>query len=334
MSLKVVVIYNQPPEKSYANAVEEKSVQAIMESAKAVHNALVDLDYSVEMIPLVPPLGLVAERLSMVQTDVVFNLFEGFEDWPESESAVADIMSELGLQYTGCTSTTLLLALHKARSKALIESAKIDTPKYQILNPQTLSHFSLSYPCIVKPFAQDASLGISKNSVIYDHAALKEKVGEISQHFGGRAMVEEYVDGREFNITILGNVELTRLPISEIDYTLPPDVPRILTYSAKWDPESLYFQNTNAVCPAHIDTGLKARIEDTATQLFHIFRCTGYARIDFRLGTEGSLKTLELNPNPDISQNSGAALQARMAGMSYSQFIEKILFLALETTGS
>jgi D-alanine-D-alanine ligase len=145
------------------------------------------------------------------------------------------------------------------------------------------------------------------------------------------------VEGREFNITILGNKDLIRLPISEIEYTLPPEVPKILTLSAKWDPESIYFQNTNPVCPAHIDSGLKERIEDTAIKLFNIFDCTGYARVagyarvDFRLDTEGKLNTLELNPNPDISPNSGAALQARVADMPYGKFLEKILLLALET---
>jgi len=326
---KVVIIYNQPAQKSYTNTAETKSVEAIVESAEIVYSALLDLGYPVEMTPLAPPLEAAAKQLSKLKTDVVFNLFEGFDDWPESESAIANILSENGLRFTGCTGPSLSLALDKVRSKALMESAQIDTPKYQVLDPQMLSHFNLSYPCIVKPFAQDASLGISEDSVTYDNAALKLKVTEISHRFGGKAMVEEYVDGREFNITILGNKELIKLPVSEIEYTLPTDVPKILTLSAKWNPESIYFQNTNPVCPANIDTELKTRIEDAATQLFHIFDCTGYARVDFRLDAQGRLFTLELNPNPDISPNSGAALQARVAGIPYNQFIEKILFLAL-----
>lgn len=331
MAPKVVIIYNQPVQQSYTNTAEAKSAKAITESAEAVSSALIDLGYPVELTPLGPPLESVADKLNKLQADVVFNLFEGFDDWPESESAIADILSENGLRYTGCTGSTLLLALDKVRSKALMEVSQIDSPKYQVLNPQILSHFNLSYPCIVKPIAQDASLGISEDSVIFDNIALEIKVTEISHRFGGKAMVEEYVEGREFNITILGNKELTILPISEIEYTLPPDVPKILTLSAKWDPESLYFQNTNPVCPAHIDNGLKECIEDNAIKLFRIFDCTGYARVDFRLDTEGKLNALELNPNPDISPNSGAALQARVADIPYGKFLEKILLLALET---
>jgi len=330
MAPKIVIIYNQPVQKSYTNTAEAKSVKAITESAEAVRSALADLGYPVELISLAPPLASVADKLRKLQANVVFNLFEGFDDWPESESAVADILSETGLQYTGCTGQTLSLALDKIRSKVLMEAAQINTPKYQVLDPKILSCFNLSYPCIVKPLAQDASLGISEDSVVSNNTALEIKVTEISNRFGGKAMVEEYVEGREFNITILGNKELTKLPISEIEYTLPPNVPRILTLSAKWDPESIYFQNTNPVCPARIDNKLNALIEDTATKLFCVFNCIGYARVDFRLDTEGRLNALELNPNPDISPNSGAALQARIAGMTYSQFIEKILLLALE----
>jgi D-alanine-D-alanine ligase len=313
MAPKVVIIYNQPVQQSYTNTAEAKSAKAITESAEAVSSALIDLGYPVELTPLGPPLESVADKLNKLQADVVFNLFEGFDDWPESESAIADILSENGLRYTGCTGSTLLLALDKVRSKALMEVSQIDSPKYQVLNPQILSQ------------------GISEDSVIFDNIALEIKVTEISHRFGGKAMVEEYAEGREFNITILGNKELTILPISEIEYTLPPDVPKILTLSAKWDPESLYFQNTNPVCPAHVDNGLKECIEDTAIKLFRIFDCTGYARVDFRLDTEGKLNALELNPNPDISPNSGAALQARVADIPYGKFLEKILLLALET---
>ena len=331
MPPKVAIIYNQPCRPSYATTVEEKSAQAIVESAEVTRSALLEMGYPVEMVPLVPPLEQVSDRLSGLQADVVFNLFEGFEDWPETEAAVADIMAELGLRYTGCTGATLSLALDKARSKALMESAEIETPKCQVLSPRTLSRLRLPYPCIVKPYAQDASLGISEDSVVHDYAALGEKVREISKRFGGRALVEEYVDGREFNITVVGTTEPIPLPISEIDYSLPPDAPRILTFAAKWDTESLYFRCTNAVCPAEIDAVLRAHIEDTALRLFRLFDCTGYARVDFRLDNEGRLKVLELNPNPDISPNSGAALQARVAGMSYSQLIGNILLLALET---
>jgi len=331
MPPRVAIIYNQPTRLSYATSAEEKSAQAIAESAEAVRRAFLELSYPVEMVPLLPPLEQVPDRLSSLQADVVFNLFEGFEDWPETEAAVADIMTELGLRYTGCSGATLSLALDKARSKTLMESAEIDTPKCQVLSPRTLSKLRLAYPCIVKPYAQDASLGISEDSVVYNYAALGGKVREISKLFGGRVVVEEYVDGREFNITVLGGSEPTPLPISEINYSLPPDVPRILTFAAKWDPNSLYFKGTSAVCPADIDPALRAHIEDTAVRLFRLFDCTGYARVDFRLDNEGHLKALEMNPNPDISPNSGAALQASAAGLSYARFIENILLMAMET---
>jgi D-alanine-D-alanine ligase len=141
--------------------------------------------------------------------------------------------------------------------------------------------------------------------------------------------VEEFVDGREFNITVLGTNEPKAMPVSEIVYSLPPETPRILSFSAKWDPQSIYFERTKAVCPAEIDLELREHIVQTALLTFRLLGSRGYARVDFRLDTEGHLKVIEINPNPDISPDAGAALQARAAGMTYNQFIEQIVHLAV-----
>jgi D-alanine-D-alanine ligase len=327
---RIALIYNEPVPDHDRAVGEYNAVLAILNGVAAVHQALAESGYPVVRLPLLPPLETVRERLENIEADLVFNLFEGFDGHPEAEAIVTDFLSELGLIYTGCPGAALSLALDKVKAKTRMEAAGISTPRFQLLSPETLSVFHLNYPCIVKPCGEDASHGISEESVVHDFASLEKQVIMVSQRFKGRALVEEFVDGREFNVTVFGNTEPKTLPISEIVYSVPLGMPRILTFSAKWEPQSIYFEHTKAVCPAEISTKLQEHIAATALFAFRLLGCRGYARVDFRLDTKGKLKVLEVNPNPDISPDSGAALQARAAGMTYTQFIETIALLALE----
>jgi D-alanine-D-alanine ligase len=327
---RIAIIYNTPNPDLYSTTVEKKASLAILGGVDAVHQALLESGYSVACLPLLPPLESARESLKCLKADLVFNLFEGFDGCPETESTVANLLSELRLTYTGCPGSALSLGLDKVKTKARLAAIGIDTPRYQLLGPKTVSLFHLNYPCIVKPCAEDGSNGISEESVVHDFASLERQVTTVSKCFGRKALVEEFVDGREFNITVLGANEPKALPASEIVYSLPPEIPRILSFPAKWDPQSIYFERTKAVCPAEIDTELRERIIQTALIAFRLLGSRGYARIDFRLDTKGQLKVIELNPNPDISPDAGAALQAQAAGMTYNQFIEQIVQLALE----
>ena len=329
MCQRIAIVYNAPNPDFHGTHVEEKASLAILDGVEAVHKALTESGYSVVCIPLLPPIESAKENLKCLEADIVFNLFEGFNSRPETEATVANFLSELGLTYTGCPGNALSLGLDKVKTKAHLEAMGIDTPRYQLLGPETVSLFHLNYPCIVKPYADDGSSGISEESVVHDFASLERQVTKVSNSFGKRALVEEFVDGREFNITVLGTNEPKALPASEIVYSLPPGMPRILSFSAKWDPQSICFERTKAVCPAEIDTELRDRIVQTALLAFRLLGSRGYARIDFRLDNEEQLKVIEVNPNPDISPDAGAALQAQAAGMNYNQFIEQIVQLAI-----
>jgi len=329
---RIAIIYNTPNPDLYRTNVERKASLAILDGVDAAHQALTESGYHVARLPLLPPLESARDSLKGLEADLVFNLFEGFDGYPETEAAVVNFLSEQGLTYTGCSGTALSLGLDKTKAKARLAAIGVDTPKYQLLGPKTISLFHMNYPCIVKPYAEDGSNGISEESVVYDFASLEKQVAEISKHFGRRALVEEFVDGREFNITVLGTSEPRALPISEIVYSLPSEMPRILTFAAKWDPQSVYFEHTKAVCPAEIGTELREHIAQTALLAFRLLGSHGYARVDFRLDVKDQLKVIEVNPNPDISPDAGAALQAQAAGMTYNQFIEQIVQLAIERT--
>lgn len=330
MCARIAVVYNKPEVSRYSSMGEESAVFGVLESVQAVSQALMKLGYTTDLLPLSPPIERIKTEISGSNTDLLFNLFEGFGGFPETEALVPEIAEELKIPYTGCQASGLRLALDKAKSKALLTFAGIRTPPYQVLTMDTISEFNLKYPCIVKPRGEDASHGLSEMSVVSNFVDLKRQVSAVSCSYGGDALVEEFVDGREFNSTVLGNTEYTALPPSEIIYTLPDGLPRLLTFSSKWEVDSLYCQNTQVACPALISPDEKNAISQTVSQVYRLFNCKGYARVDMRLDKTGNLNVIELNPNPDLSPTTGAARQAEAVGMTYTEFIHKIVQLAFE----
>ncbi|MBI4186634.1 MAG: ATP-grasp domain-containing protein [Chloroflexi bacterium] len=331
---RIAIAYNQPHSSRYDALGEEKAVLSVLQSVDAVHQSLVELGYEVTLAPLVPPAGEAGSKLRSLDVDLVFNLFEGFCGQADTEALVPETLAELGIPCTGCPAAVLRLALDKARVKTMLQAAGFRTPDFQLLSPATVHQFHLSYPCIVKPCSEDASHGLSPESLVNDFLALERQVKAISASYGGEALVERFIDGREFNATALGDASGTVLPISEIVYSLPPGMPRILTFAAKWESGSLYFEGTRAVCPAEVGAEEREQVAAAALGVFRLLGCCGYARVDMRLDQEGRLNILEMNPNPDISPGNGAARQAEATGMTYTQFIEKILLLAGEGNSS
>jgi D-alanine-D-alanine ligase len=334
MRARVAIVYNKPSHSRYDAVGEGKAVLGVLEAVEAVHRALLELDFEVVRVPLVSPLRRAESKLRKLNTDFVFNLFEGFCGYPETEAALPEILSEMGIPCTGCPASVLRLGLDKAKVKVILKYAGIRTPDFQLLNPEILNWFRLHYPCIVKPRCEDASHGLSPGSVVNDSASLERQVGLVSNSYGGGALVEEFIDGREFNATILGDPECSVLPVSEIVYSLPSGMPRILTFASKWEPDSPYFEGTKAICPAEVEAEERERIAETAVAAFRIIGGKGYARVDMRMNHEGRVNVIEVNPNPDIAPGSGAVRQAKAAGMTYTQFIEKIVQLALYGNGN
>jgi D-alanine-D-alanine ligase len=325
---RLAVVYNEPQKSRYDERDEQAAVSGILESVEAVADALVKSGYGVVKVPLAPPLPRAQEKLAALEADLVFNLFEGFEGNPETEAEIAEMLTALGMPFTGCPASALRLALDKVRTKRILKEAGIDTPDYQLLRPETLSSFGLSFPCIVKPRGEDASHGLTADNVVYDAAALEVQVSTVSRYYGGQALVEHFINGREFNVSVLGG---SVLPVSEIEYVLPEGVPPLLTFAAKWQPESLYYRGSKVICPAKITTKEREHISQTALKAYSLLGCRGYARVDMRRDEGGRLNVIEVNPNPDISPDAGAALQAGAAGMSYPQFIGRIVQIALES---
>jgi len=327
---RIAVVYNEPGPSRYDRANERKAVAGVLEAVEAVRASVVELGYKVSLVPLVPPFKNARQKLASLDAGLVFNLFEGFCGEPETEALVPEELEKLGVPFTGCGAPVLRLALDKVRVKVLLQAAGIPTPDFQLLNPETLATFRLEYPCIVKPRAEDASHGITADSVVGDFASLSRQVRLIADSYGSPALVEKFAGGAEFNATVMGNDDCTVLPVSEIVYSLPPDVPRILNFEAKWEEDSVYFKGTKVVCPAEISVKERENIARMALAAYKLLGCRGYARVDMRRDGADKLNVMEVNPNPDISPSAGAARQAVAAGMNYTQFIDKIIRLGLE----
>ena len=329
MERRVTIIYSEPVTSRYDEVGEAEAEKSILDAVTAVCQALDACGLKVGLLPLAPPWEKAVQTLGHLDSDVVFNLFEGFPGEPETEALLPEYLEGIGLPFTGCPAKALKLCLDKAKTKAILKASGIPTPDYQIISPQALHSFELGYPCIVKPPAEDASHGITETSVVNDFKSLEREVVRISAIYG-RALVEKFLGGREFNVTVLDEDGGLVLPVSEIGYSLPPYLPKILTFAAKWDTESDYYQGTGVICPAKLTPEEEKEIHILSVSAFKLLGLRGYGRVDLRMDGEGRIHVLEVNPNPDISPDAGVARQVKAYGISYNEFIEKLVRLALE----
>jgi len=271
------------------------------------------------------------KKILYYSPDVIINFVESVEGNSNLESYVAGLYDLLGIPFTGNNSITLGNCLNKVRTKQILKSHGIKTPRYFIAEvnhfPKS-SELKLRFPVITKLIREDASIGISEYSVINNSKELKGQLEYLFENYNQEVLIEEYIEGRELNVAILGNQVL---PISEICFDgLPENLPKIITYEAKWSPESTYYKNTVPKCPAELEEKLKLRIEKIALKAFDALECRDYARVDIRLSKENVPYVIEVNPNPDISPDAGFIRSAAAAKISYEEVLYKITELALQ----
>jgi len=265
--------------------------------------------------------------------DLIFNLVECVENESLQEMNVAGVYELLKTPYTGASPLSLGIALNKPLVKQLLTYHGIKTPKFQVFKfpEKILPREDMKYPLIVKPSREDASVGISDASVVYNFNELKKRVRYIFQEFDQPALVEEYIVGRELNVAVLGFKKPVVLPISEIDFSgLTQEMHKIVSYDAKWMHGTVAYEGTKGVCPAKLPSDTEAKLKDIAMRCFRIIGCRDYARVDFRLSAEGEPYVLEVNPNPDISDDAGFARSARTYGLTFVETVGKIVESALE----
>jgi len=314
---------------------EEKDIlaeEAILEEIGAVGNAVRTLGHQCFVVAIHDEILTVIHWLKEIRPDVVFNLCEsvyGNSCWEMNIPALLDLFQ---IPYTGSSPLTLGLCQDKGKVKDILQSQGIMTPRYKIFDQGVGSIKGNIFPIIVKPLHEDGSLGISKESVVFDDEALVRQIRYVVEKYHQPALVEEFVDGRELNVGLLetdGKIEA--LPISEIDYSeFPEGVPKICGYEAKWVTDSIEYKKSKPICPAPLDWVVKKRVEHIAVKVFKLFGCRDYARVDLRIDREGKIYVLEVNPNPDISPQSGMTRAIKVQGITYEEFIGALLERSLQ----
>ncbi len=316
-----------------ADILTDLSEVGVLEEREDIGRALQALGYKSLLFNVDSDVQRFVGFLKDEQPDVIFNLCEGIGNASIHEMHAVGVYELMGIPYTGSDPFTLGLALNKSRVKEILLYHGLPTPRFQVIkSPMRINlDESLHFPLIVKPSREDASIGIDSKSVVYTIDELKKRVRYIFRQFGQPALVEEYIDGRELNVGILGNRRPTVFPISEIDMsTLPKEFHRIISYNAKWMKGTAEYEHTRGVCPAPLPPELETKIKELALNAYQILGCRDYARVDFRLSKDHQPFILEVNPNPDISDDAGFARSARTHGYKFEELIGKIIECALE----
>jgi len=264
--------------------------------------------------------------------DLVFNLMEMFGENVFGDIPVAGLLDLLGLKYTGSGPGELYLSQDKGLTKKLLAFEDILYPRFLIFSQQQAFETggNLRMPLFVKPLRSDASLGIGGKSLVHDAVQLMERVAFIRKELNDSALAEEYIEGREFFVGVLGNAQPKPLPPVEVDFTgFPEGVPKVLDSKAKWDERSKEYKGTKSVL-ANLPDELRARLQKVAVDAYRALRVRDYGRVDLRLTDTGEIYVLEVNASCYLEKSSEFAMAAGAAGMKYPELIQRIVELALD----
>jgi D-alanine-D-alanine ligase len=273
----------------------------------------------------------IREALAEFQPHIVFMLLEEFHGVVTYDHAIVSYLELMRQKYTGCNPRGLLISHDKALSKKILAYHRLPTPRFVVFPRKRAIRPSkrLEYPLLVKSATEDASLGISQSSVVYDQKALIERVEFVHEKTGTDALVEEFIPGREFYLGVLGNNRLQTLPIWEIDFGSMSEEIRIATRRVKWDRK---YQKKHGIKTGKAK-GLTDELERTVNRIckrvYKALEMSGYARIDLRLRDDGRIYVLEANANPDVTYGEDFAESAESAGIQYGELIQRILNLGL-----
>ncbi|SDM47335.1 D-alanine-D-alanine ligase [Geoalkalibacter ferrihydriticus] len=329
--MKVAVSFNRvPPLLVQGEALDRISEEGAEAEAQAVAAALRALGHAPQLVALGDDIAPFVGALRAAAPALVFNLCEGFWGQSRKEMHVAALLDLLGLAFTGAAPLCLGLTQDKARTKDLLSRHQLPTPKYLLvkLGEQYPRVRDLAYPLIVKPRFEDASLGISNESVVDNERELKARIDYVHRTYRQGALVEEFIEGREINVAVIGNGPHEVLPLSEIRFH--SDLVRpIVSYEGKWLEQSQGYQGTQPLCPANLKGRDAILVRDVALRAYKVMECRDYARVDIRL-RDGVPYILEVNANPDISPDAGLARCAGVAGMTYPQLIRRVLEMAAQ----
>lgn len=324
MSGKVVgVIHNVPVPAGQAFLEASWDVLAQVE---AIEGSLGDLGHKSIRIPFTTKVSGFISKMRGAGIEMAINLCESLDDDPRFLGHSAALLELLEIPFSGSPSIALMMTTDKVMTKRMLKAHGIRTPHYMIYDGSGNFDFhALKYPVVLKPIYEDASIGIDQESIFKDGRSLKEGIKEFFDRFGP-LLVEEYVAGREFNVSLFGYPSPRVLPLAEIDFSaFPEGLFPIVGYRAKWDKSSFEHHHTPRKFPQGLSLALREKIESIALECFHLLMLRDYGRVDMRVDDHGQIYALEVNANPCLSPDAGFAAAAQQADMTYTDMIRGLV---------
>jgi D-alanine-D-alanine ligase len=321
--LKIAIVHNRPAPTGAANW---QSSQDVLQQVEAVARSMTELGVAHLALPFDRDLEAFLAVVRREGISAVFNLCESIDDNPLLAGHPAAVFELLGLPFTGSGSLALMLSTDKLLAKRQLVAAGLLTPAcltYDGGDPGALPDPAL--PAIIKPRFEDASIGIDQESVVHTPRDLREKLPEFFARYGP-LLVEQYIDGREFNISLFGYPSPRVLPMAEIDFSaFPRELHRIVGYRAKWDEAAFEFHHTPRLFPRDLPAAAAENLRRTAAAAYNLFQLRDYGRIDVRLDERGNVYVLEANANPCLSPDAGFVAAAGQAGMDYTAIVNQFV---------
>jgi D-alanine-D-alanine ligase len=294
--------------------------------------ALKTLNCPAEHLAIFDDTDLIRKKVEQWQPKVIFNLADQFKNNRAFDQNIASFLELQGIPFTGCGSTGLTLCKHKGISKKILSYHRIRVPDFTIIPRarRIARPRRLKFPLLVKPLKEEASLGIAQASWVEQDDDFRERVTFIHEKYDQDVIAEEYVEGRELYVGVLGNHRLEVFPIREMVFReVPPEEPKIATYKAKWDEAYRRRWGIESGFAEGLDPVLIRRIQDLSKKIYHLLAIDGYARLDLRLSPNGQVVFIEANPNPILAEGEDFAQSAVRAGYTYPELICRILRLGL-----
>ncbi|MBU0634108.1 MAG: ATP-grasp domain-containing protein [Candidatus Omnitrophica bacterium] len=331
--LKILLVFDSPVPKPRGYSYIDEFQTPDWATEHDVYEALCANGYHVKTLGICKDINILLEELKEDRPDVIFNLAEVFDNMSRLDKNFAALLEMLGIPFTGASSETLMICNDKALHKKILRFHRIRVPRFhtfyrehKVWLPKTIK-----LPLIVKPLSEEASRGISLASVVDNEAAMVERVKFIHEKMKMDAIVEEFIEGRELYISVLGNKRINILPLREVKFgNVTDEEPRVATYKAKWDNNYRKKWGIKNVFAGKLAEGLDKTIEDSCKRAYHVLNMRCYARFDIRINqVNGRVYILEANANPNLAKDDELSQSAEKAGISYNQLINKIVKLAL-----
>jgi len=300
----------------------------------AVIRALRALGYPVYVLPVDDSVDPIVKQLHENPPGLIFNLTETFRSQRKFDRNIAALLELMQIPFTGTGSAGLMLCRDKSLSKNLLRANDIPVPAFFTIDPgkPLIIPGCLSFPLVVKPLYEDGSDGISNGSFVKSEEELRERVAMIHEHFREPAIAEEYIEGRELYIGLVGNSNVRMLPVRELHFGATEGGPVLATFKVKWDRE--YQKKWNISFGfGQIDESIEKQLDQICCRAYHVLQMVDYGRIDVRLTNDNKIYVLEANPNPGIGPDDEIAKAARKTGIPYEDLIQELLDLALDRNG-